>query len=61
LIADLDIEYVNFDFPAEPYLDPERCFEIQRPVEWAVERALLEHGITAFTSSAAGGIILSGA
>jgi hypothetical protein len=47
LIADLDIEYVNFDFPAEPYLDPERCFEIQRPVERAVERALLEHGITA--------------
>jgi len=45
LIADIDIEYVNFDFPAEPYLDPERIFDLQSPVEEAVERILVEHGI----------------
>lgn len=45
LIADIDIEYVNFDFPAEPYLDPERMFDLQRPVEDAVQRVLVEFGI----------------
>ena len=45
LIADIDIEYVNFDFPAEPYLDPERTFDLQQPVEEAVERVLLEWGV----------------
>jgi len=40
LLVDLDIEYVNFDFPAEPYLSPERAFAIQQPVEWAIERIL---------------------
>ena len=40
LIADLDIEYVNFDFPAEPYLFPERTFAVQQPVVSAI-RALL--------------------
>ena len=28
LVADLDIEYVNFDFPAEAYLDPDRTFSL---------------------------------
>lgn len=45
LLAHLDIEYVNFDFPAEPYLDLHRSFEIQQPVEEAVEKELLEYGI----------------
>ncbi len=45
LLAHLDIEYVNFDFPGEPYLDPERTFELQRPVEWAIEAILLDYNI----------------
>ena len=32
LIAHLDIEYVNFDHPAYPYLAAEQIFELQRPV-----------------------------
>ncbi len=46
LILHLDIEYVNFDFPIEPYLEPERIFDLQRPVELAVEAVLLDYGIT---------------
>ena len=46
LIFHLDIEYVNFDFPIEPYEDPERIFDLQRPVELAVEAVLLDYGIT---------------
>jgi hypothetical protein len=45
LIAHVDIEYVNFDFSAEPYLRPLRAFSLQRPVETAVEKILLEYGI----------------
>ena len=45
LIAHLDIEYVNFDFAAEPYLDPIRSFLMQTPSEMAIERILLGHGI----------------
>lgn len=45
LIAHLDIEYVNFDFPAEPYLDPIRTFQLQKPAESAIEKILLDHGI----------------
>jgi hypothetical protein len=40
LIADLDIEYVNFDFPAEPFLDYRRTFSLQEPVIEAGERIL---------------------
>jgi len=40
LLADLDIEYVNFDFPAEPYLDPARSFFLQEPVVAAVKEML---------------------
>jgi hypothetical protein len=45
LIAHLDIEYVNFDFPGEAYLDPERAFRLQRPVCAAAERLFQEYGI----------------
>jgi hypothetical protein len=45
VIAHLDIEYVNFDFPAEPYLDQERAFEIQQPVERSALRILLHYGV----------------
>lgn len=45
LIAHLDIEYVNFDFPADPYLDPARAFALQEPLEMAVKRVLSHYGI----------------
>jgi len=45
LIAHLDIEYVNFDFPADVYLDPVRAFALQEPVEMAVHRILAHYGI----------------
>ena len=45
LVADLDIEYVNFDFPAEPYLDPERAFFLQVPVVEAIKDFLFSSGI----------------
>ena len=41
----LDIEYVNFDSPAEAYLDPWRCFDLQEPVVNAIESLLLGWGI----------------
>ena len=47
LIAHLDIEYVNFDFPAEAYLDPVRAFALQEPLEAAVKRVLGHYGIEA--------------
>ena len=45
LLVDLDIEYVNFDFPAEPYLHPQRTFALQEVVEATVEKQLLSFGI----------------
>lgn len=45
LIAHLDIEYVNFDFPGEPYLDPDRSFGVQAPVVRTLLAILLEYGI----------------
>jgi hypothetical protein len=45
LIAHLDIEYVNFDFAAEAYLDPARTFLMQEPVARAIRRILDYHGI----------------
>jgi hypothetical protein len=45
LIADFDIEYVNFDNPAEAFLEPERIFAIQQPVEATVRRLLQDYGI----------------
>lgn len=41
----IDIEYVNFDSPAEAHLDPQRAFELQEPVVRAIERLLLHWGI----------------
>jgi hypothetical protein len=46
LIVDIDIEYVNFDFPAEPYLDLSRTFELQQPVALATQKVLLRSGIS---------------
>lgn len=45
LLLHLDLEYVNFDRPIEPYLQPERIFELQRSVELAVEAVLLDYDI----------------
>jgi hypothetical protein len=45
LIADFDIEYVNFDNPAEAFVDPERVFAIQEPVQQTIERLLEEYRI----------------
>lgn len=46
LVVHLDIEYVNFDFPAEPYLDPVRMFSLQQPVVRAVKKILADDEIT---------------
>lgn len=45
LLAHLDIEYVNFDDPAEPYVHRPRSFALQRPLIRAIEELLVEHGI----------------
>ena len=37
LLVHLDIEYVNFDSPAECYLNPERSFALQEPVIAVIE------------------------
>lgn len=41
----LDVEYVNFDSPAEAFIDPFRCFELQEPVVQVIEALLLGWGI----------------
>jgi hypothetical protein len=45
LLVDLDIDYVNFDFPAEPFLDPSRTFALQQAVMVTVKERLLAFGI----------------
>jgi hypothetical protein len=45
LIAHLDIEYVNFDRPQEPYENPRRAFALQEPVVDAIKRLLGRCGI----------------
>ncbi len=45
LLVDLDMEYVNFDDPAEPYRDARRAFGIQRPIVNAIEELLAGYGI----------------
>lgn len=47
LIADFDIEYVNFDDGAEAFVHPERVFALQQPVQGAIEQLLEEYGIEA--------------
>ncbi|MBN2292219.1 MAG: hypothetical protein JXM70_07330 [Pirellulales bacterium] len=46
LIIHIDIEYVNFDYPAEPYIDPLRSLELQRPVVRCLQEHLLDYGIS---------------
>ncbi|MGA0845241.1 MAG: hypothetical protein ACO3RV_01765 [Luteolibacter sp.] len=41
----LDLEYVNFDDPAEAYLDAPRIFRLQEPLVAVIEARLLELGI----------------
>jgi hypothetical protein len=45
LILHLDIEYVNFDFPGEPYLDPGRTFELLQPVYETITEILKAHDL----------------
>jgi hypothetical protein len=45
LLADLNIEYVNFDFPSLPYIEFERTFALQEPLRCEIQRALLVYGI----------------
>jgi hypothetical protein len=45
LIADFDIEYVNFDNPAEAFVDSERVFAIQQPVQQTIQQLLKEYRI----------------
>jgi hypothetical protein len=45
LLLHLDVEYVNFDAPAEAYVDPWRTFELQEPVVRVIEELLLAWGI----------------
>jgi hypothetical protein len=45
LLLHLDVEYVNFDAPAEAYLDARRAFALQQPTVDVIEKVLLEWGI----------------
>jgi len=45
LVVDLDIEYTNFEFQAEPFLDYQRTFALQQPVVHAIQRLLSSVGI----------------
>jgi hypothetical protein len=45
LLVDLNIEYVNFDYPAEPYIEFERTFGLQEPVRREIQTNLLSYGV----------------
>jgi len=45
VLLHLDIEYVNFDSPAEAFLNPARSFALQEPVVRVIETLLLRWGI----------------
>ena len=45
LLVDLDIAYVNFDYPAEPYTECERTFALQEPLRREIQKTLLSYGI----------------
>jgi len=47
LIADFDMEYVNFDHPAEAFIEPERTFELLQPVANEIECTLSDYEIPA--------------
>lgn len=46
LIVDIDLEYHNFNYPAEPWLEPQRAFELQQPVLDATLKILGEARIS---------------
>jgi len=45
LLVDLDIEYVNFDSLAQPYVEFERTFRLLEPVKREIQKTLLRYGI----------------
>jgi hypothetical protein len=45
MLIHLDVEYVNFDDPAEAYVNAPRIFRLQEPLVEAIEAQLLEFGI----------------
>jgi hypothetical protein len=45
LLADFDVEYVNFDEPATAFLEPERIFELQQPLAEVIEQTLNKYEI----------------
>jgi hypothetical protein len=45
LLADIDIEYVNFDNPALPYTEYSRTFALQEPLRKEIQKTLLGYGI----------------
>ena len=49
LIADVDLEYHNFDSPAAAWLDPQRAFQAQQPVLEATWQILGRTGIIPLT------------
>lgn len=44
-LVHLDVEYVNFDSPAEAFIDPWRAFELQEPLVRVIEEVLLAWNI----------------
>lgn len=46
IIGALDIEYFSKNFPGEPYLNPERTFELMEPVYQAIKGSLESYGIS---------------
>jgi hypothetical protein len=49
LVADIDLEYHNFDSPVAPWLDPERAFRLQQPILDATLRSLNQAGVDPLT------------
>ena len=47
LLADFDVEYVNFDYPAEAFESPARVFELLEPVAVQVRQTLQKYGVPA--------------
>jgi hypothetical protein len=45
IVVDLDVEYVNFDQPAKPFVEPLACYATQKPVVETIEQWLLKFGI----------------
>jgi len=45
ILLHLDVEYVNFDSPAEAYLNPGRSFDLQEPVVRVIHELLRQWGI----------------